>query len=317
MPPFPDVITIAVDIGSLPLFDVNTISYFHSGINGFLCRIVRKFLLQRGFLYLCPPAGVAIGGGGALLHQHHPVAHIGAGNDIVHTGQQPPAEDGDAPGGVVDLLAAVHALHGQKSAAHLQIGQTQLAQELQGGHGPGHGVVEAVPVAVHQGLLLRPGVEALHPLQAQGIAHRGKPIHPLAQAVQQGELKAGLQDAQGQAGEARAGAHVDEPLAPEVLPQGEQGGGVQKVQVGHLVGLGDGGEVHDLVLLQQQTAVLSQPGRCAVGRREAQGGQAGGNTRLHAHTPSPASRAGTPCTRPITRITPQAAASRAMQAFLE
>ena len=117
--------------------------------------------------------------------------------------------------------------------------------------------------------------------------------------------------------EARAGAHVDEPLAPEVLPQGEQGGGVQKVQVGHLVGLGDGGEVHDLVLLQQQTAVLSQPGRCAVGRREAQGGQAGGNTRLHAHTPSPASRAGTPCTRPITRITPQAAASRAMQAFLE
>lgn len=160
-------------------------------------------------------------------------------------------------------------------------------------------------------------MEALHPLQAQGIAHRGKPIHPLAQAVQQGELKAGLQDAQGQAGEARAGAHVDEPLAPEVLPQGEQGGGVQKVQVGHLVGLGDGGEVHDLVLLQQQTAVLSQPGRCAVGRREAQGGQAGGNTRLHAHTPSPASRAGTPCTRPITRITPQAAASRAMQAFLE
>ena len=62
VPPFPDVITIAVDIGSLPLFDVNTISYFHSGINGFLCRIVRKFLLQRGFLYLCPPAGVAIGG---------------------------------------------------------------------------------------------------------------------------------------------------------------------------------------------------------------------------------------------------------------
>ena len=87
------------------------------------------------------------------------------------------------------------------------------------------------------------------------------------------------------------------------------------MQVGHLVGLGDGGEVHDLVLLQQQTAVLSQPGRGPGGERQAQGGQAGGNTRFHAHTPSPASRAGTPCTRPITRITPQAAASRAMQAL--
>ena len=79
-------------------------------------------------------------------------------------------------------------------------------------------------------------------------------------AVQQGELKAGLQDAQGQAGEARAGAHVDEPLAPEVLPQGEQGGGVQKVQVGHLVGLGDGGEVHDLVLLCEKLGIAHQSG---------------------------------------------------------
>ena len=46
-------------------------------------------------------------------------------------------------------------------------GVQTCASDLQGGHGPGHGVVEAVPVAVHQGLLLRPGVEALHPLQAQ------------------------------------------------------------------------------------------------------------------------------------------------------
>ena len=89
------------------------------------------------------------------------------------------------------------------------------------------------------------------------------------------------------------------------------------MQVGHLVGLGDGGEVHDLVLLQQQTAVLGQPGRCPGGGRKAQGGQAGGNTRFHAHTPSPASRAGTPCTRPTARITTQSADSRAMQAFLE
>lgn len=46
-------------------------------------------------------------------------------------------------------------------------------------------------------------------------------------------------------------------LAPEIS-HAQQRRGVQKVQAGYLAGIGNRGQVHYLVLLQQQTAIFSQ-----------------------------------------------------------
>ena len=68
-------------------------------------------------------------------------------------------------GGLVQLLLAVYRLHGQKHASHLNKGETQLTQKPQLGHGSGGDNVKAVPPALYQGLLLRPGVDGLNALQ--------------------------------------------------------------------------------------------------------------------------------------------------------
>ena len=50
---------------------------------------------------------------------------------------------------------------------------------------------------------------------------------------------------------------------------GQQGGRVQKVEPGHLAGFCNGGQVHHLVLLQEQVTVLAQPVNGLRGRGQA------------------------------------------------
>ena len=168
-------------------------------------------------------------------------------------------------GGVLQLLGAVGGFHGQEQPAHLDVGQTQLTQQAQVSHCAGGGKVEAVPKALDQGLLLRPGVDGPDALQTQLGAHLPQPVHPLVQAVQQGDLEGWDQDFQRNAGKAGSGAHVDEGLVLEVRPL-EQSGAVQHVELGHPLRLCDGGEVHYLIFFQQQPPILRQLRRSAVRR---------------------------------------------------
>ena len=151
----------------------------------------------------------------------------------------------DGPGTFVQFLPGRRALHGQHRAPHLYIGGGQLQQNIQPCHGPGSGIVVLLPAARHG--LLSPGSDAPggNAQLRQGLL---QPFHPLAQRVQQRDpcLRAG--DGQGDAGKARAAAHVDEALACQIHA-GKQGQAVQQVELRHLVLLRNGGEVHDLVLL--------------------------------------------------------------------
>ena len=108
-------------------------------------------------------------------------------------------------------------------------------------------------------------------------AHLGQdglqPADALLEAVQQRELQFRHGDGQRRAGETGAAAHVDHCLAPQVLPL-KQGQRVEKVQFRHGPGLGDGRQIHHLVLLQQQPAELAQPVQLPIGEGQAQGGQA-------------------------------------------
>ena len=67
-----------------------------------------------------------------------------------------------------------------------------------------------------------------------------------------------------------AGADIHHALAPEVR-EGQEGRGVQKVESCHLLRLRDGGEVHDLVGLQQAVGKLHQLGHGVLG--QVQGGE--------------------------------------------
>ena len=100
-----------------------------------------------------------------------------------------------------------------------------------------------------------------------------QPVHALTQGVQEGQLNGRLQDLQHQAGEAPAGAHVDDLLSPKDLG-GQEGGAVQKVEGDHIGGVGDGGQVHDLILLQQPVTVEGQLVDLPLGRGETQAGEA-------------------------------------------
>ena len=99
-------------------------------------------------------------------------------------------------------------------AAYLYQRQRQLAQYVEVGHGPGRGDVVLLPVS--GGVFLGSGVDAIHPCQSQLAAHLLQKVDALAQTVQQRQIKVRLQDAQHHAGEAGAGAHIDDPLAPQV-----------------------------------------------------------------------------------------------------
>ena len=159
-------------------------------------------------------------------------------------------------GGLVQLLVAVHRLHGQEAAPHLHKGQAQLAEKPQIGHGPGGDQVEGVPHGLLQGLFLRPALNSPDAGQSQLGGDLIQPVHPLVQAVQQGHIQLGQQNLQGQAGKARPGAHVQQGAGAGQVGAGEQGGAVQHVQPGHPRLIPDGGEVHHLVFFQQQAAIF-------------------------------------------------------------
>ena len=80
-------------------------------------------------------------------------------------------------------------------------------------------------------------------------------------------MRRGREDRQHHAGEACAGAHVDDALAlRRDVPQ--QRGAVQQVQRGDILRLGDGGQVHHLVFLQQQGGVGLQLRYGVVGQSQ-------------------------------------------------
>ena len=54
---------------------------------------------------------------------------VGAGNGVVPALLQTGTQQLDAVGGLLQLPAAVHRLHGQKSAPYLDIGQAQLTMQ--------------------------------------------------------------------------------------------------------------------------------------------------------------------------------------------
>ena len=105
------------------------------------------------------------------------------------------------------------------------------------------------------------------------------------------ELDTGAGDLDRHTGETGAAAHIDEGLALEVGAF-EHRQAVQQVELRHGLGLGDGGQVHDLVLLDELAAEAAEglirtggDGHAQPGKSRAQGGKHG----IHHSPPSPAS----------------------------
>ena len=84
-----------------------------------------------------------------------------------------------------------------------------------------------------------------------------QPFHAFAQTVQQRHLRLRAGDGQGHAGKSRAAAHIDDFFSPQI-GGGEHRQAVQQMELCHLVGLGDGGEVHDLVLFDHGRAEIAE-----------------------------------------------------------
>ena len=147
------------------------------------------------------------------------------------------------------LGALIH----QGFTSHLQEGDGQLQQHGKGGHRPGQGDVEPAPQGRVSARVLGPGMKQGHVGKAQGLAQGGQKPDALLQGIQQGQLDVRPQDPKGQAGKAGAGAHVD-----HLGPGGQQGrrqDAVRKMLTGHLLRLGDGGQVHAAVPILQHVLI--------------------------------------------------------------
>ena len=90
----------------------------------------------------------------------------------------------------------------------------------------------------------------LHAHGGQGLV---QPAHALLQAVEQRQGDRRLGQLQRYAGKARAAADVDDACIFEIF-DGQERQTVGKVQPRDGLRLGDGGQVHDLILFQQRTA---------------------------------------------------------------
>ena len=176
------------------------------------------------------------------------MGHVGAGDGVVNLLFHLAPQGADAALGLRQLLFQVAAFHGNEGPALFYIGQAQLTQQVQPGHRPGESKVEALAEA--GGNLLRPGMDAVHVIKAQLPTGVFQEVDALIQTVQQGQLHGGAGDLQGKAGEAGAGAHVNDLLAGKIR-QAQQGPTVQKMEAGHILLAGDGRQVHDLVHLLQ------------------------------------------------------------------
>ena len=120
------------------------------------------------------------------------------------------------------------------------------------------------------------------PGDKQFVCHGIQPIQPLLQAVQQSDFQRGAEKLQYQTGESGAGAHINEGFSLHTAAI-QQRSAVQHMQGGHIVGIGDCGQVHDLVLLNEQLTVAGQLlGRLSRnGAAESQRLQSGGNQFFH------------------------------------
>ena len=187
------------------------------------------------------------------------------------------AQGGDGFGGLLHLLVGGRALQGQELPAHLHQRQAQLAQDVQPGHGPGDRQVILLPVT--GGIFLRPGGHHLgfHPQAGENLP---QPVHALLQAVQEGDMGGRLGNGHGYAGKTGAAAHIHDGLAPAV-GRSQHRQGIQKMQLGHSLRLGDGRQVHDLILFQQQSAELAQAIRLLRGQGLTGPGQTGFQRRPH------------------------------------
>ena len=100
-------------------------------------------------------------------------------------------------------------------------------------------------------------------VQPQAVQHLPEEDKALVQAVQQGQMEAGPQNLQRHAGKTRARPHVDQGVA--LLQFGQQQDAVQKVLDHHGLRLGDRGQVHLLIPLDQQFHIPLKLLRLPVG----------------------------------------------------
>ena len=98
-------------------------------------------------------------------------------------------------------------------------------------------------------------------------------MHPLGERIEQRQLHRRLRDLQRNAGEARAAADVDDALILKVHGL-QQRDGVEKMQLCYGLRLGDGGQVHDLILLYHGPGKGAELLLPLLGQGQAQSSQA-------------------------------------------
>ena len=129
--------------------------------------------------------------------------------------------------GPLGFLLGGRALVAHQAAAGAHQGQSQFRQQGSIRHRPGGDQGEAVPQGRVPARVLAPGVKGLG-VEAQGPDYFLQKVHPLAQGVDEGHPDLGQGDGQGQAGQARAAAHVGQGVhALEQAGMSQQGEAVQ------------------------------------------------------------------------------------------
>ena len=177
---------------------------------------------------------------------------------------------------------AVPALHRQEQPAHGGKGEAELGQHPQVRHRAGGDDVKPLPKVRLPSVLLRAAVNHGHRAAAQQGGGLTQPVCPLAQAVHQRQADGRLHRPQHQAGKARPGAHVEYPLAGQRDAGGHRGA-VEHVQPGHLVRVGDGGQIGHPVPLQQESSIFFQ--NRGAGRVQSERAQPVGEYGVHSESP--------------------------------
>ena len=170
------------------------------------------------------------------------------------------AQGADGRAALLHLLVAggVFALEGQEQPAHLQIGQAQLGQHVQRGHGPGDHDIKAFPHGLFLDIFLCPAGDRGDG-DVQGVAALLDEPDALGGGIQGGDVKLGVIALQRHGGKARAAADVQHFFALKIR-HGEQKQAVQHMPQGDLLRLGDGGEVHHPVFFDEPVGKPLHPG---------------------------------------------------------
>ena len=134
--------------------------------------------------------------------------------------------------GLCDLVGAVGAFHGDKSAADTQIRQAQLTERPQACHGSRHG--DIVCCTALFGNFLRARVDAAYPFKLQLFAHLAEKVNALIEAVKQRDIHLRLHDLQNKAGKACAGADIDDLFIRKIAHR-QQRCAVEKMQARNIL----------------------------------------------------------------------------------